>query len=121
MFIMLASSVSLGGRARSSEGLARLRQVALEPAQRARRPVAAPQLVEDGTVDPGPQVGLQARAPGRVVPVDGPDEGLDAARDPIVDLARRGQLADLLVDDVLDERDVGQHESVSQGEVPVSL
>ena len=97
---------------RAREGLLRLREVTLQAAQRARRPVAAPQLVEDRSVDARPEIRLQARALRRVVAVDRADQALDAARDQVVDLARRRQLADLLVDDVLDERHVGQHQPV---------
>jgi hypothetical protein len=105
-----------GGRRapmRSHERLTRPREIALQAAQRARRPVAPPQLVEDRPVYARPEVRLQAGSLGRVIPVDRPDQRLDPARDQVVHLARRRQLADLPVDDVLDERHVGEHQPVA--------
>ena len=118
MFIMSPSSSRVGRRPCAPVKVScALSEVALQAAQRARRPVAAPQLVEDRSVDARPEVRLQARALPRVVAVDRADQALDAARDQVVDLARRRQLADLLVDDVLDERHVGEHQPVSKPHV----
>ena len=95
------------------ELVARPGDVALPAAQRARRPVLAAQLVEHGAVDAGPRELLERGALLRVVAVDRGDQRLEAARDEVLDLAARRQLADLLEDDVLDQRRVGHHQAVA--------
>ena len=95
------------------ELLARLVDVALPAAQRARRPVLAAQLVEHGAVDARPRELLERRALVGVVAVDRGDQGLEPARDEVVDLAARRQLAHLLEDDVLDQRGVGHDQAVA--------
>ena len=87
--------------------------VALPAAQRARRPVLAAELVEHGAVDAGPGELLERGALLRVVAVDRGDQGLEAAGDEVLDLAAGRQLADLLEDDVLDERGVGHDQAVA--------
>ena len=53
----------------------------------------------------------------RVVAVDRLDQRLEAAGDEVLDLAARRHLADLLVDDVLDQRGEGQDEAVARAAV----
>ena len=86
-------------------------------AQRARRPVLAAQLVHDRAGDARPGVLLERRALGRVEPVDRGDQGEQAARDEVVELAVGGQLAHLAAGEVLHHRGVGQHEAVARGDV----
>src|SRR4029078_1117101 len=78
--------------------------VALPPAQRARRPVLAAELVEHRAVDARPRELLERGALGRVVAVDRGDQGLEAAGDEVLDLADGRQLTDLLEDDELNAR-----------------
>ncbi len=101
--------------------VARLGDVALPAAQRARRPVLPAQLVEHGAVDAGPRELLERGALGRVVAVDRGDQGLEAAGDEVLDLAARRQLADLLEDDVLHERREGHHEAIAHLQVASAL
>jgi hypothetical protein len=88
--------------------------VALPAADRPRRPVLAAHLVEHRAVDPRPGVLLERRALRRVVPVDGMDHRLQADRDEVLGLHARRHLADLAVDDELDERCERQDEAVPQ-------
>ena len=108
------------GRGAAVDGhelLARLCDVALPAAQRARRPVLTAQLVKHGAVHPGPGVLLEGRAARGVEAVHRGDQGLDAAREQIVDLAPGRQLAQLAVHDVLDHAGVGHHQPVPQARV----
>ena len=91
-----------------------LGDLAVEPADRPRRPVLAAQLVEHGAVDARPQELLERGALGGVVAVDRGDERLEPARDVVVGLLVGGDLADLAVDDVLDQRRVGHDQPVPQ-------
>src|SRR5262249_61151382 len=81
----------------TDELLGGLVDVAVPAAQRAGSPVVAAQLVEHGPVDPGPRELLERGALVRVVAVDRPDQGLQAARDEVLHLAARRDLARLLV------------------------
>jgi hypothetical protein len=87
--------------------------VTLPAAQRARRPVLAAELVEHRAVDAGPCELLERGALGRVETVDRGDQGLEAAGDEVLGVAAGRQFADLLEDDVLDERRVRHHETVA--------
>jgi len=106
---------------RARERLARLLEVTLEPAQRTRRPVAPAQLIEHRAVDAGPEVGLESRTLGGVV------ASMAGMSDSIpheirsLHLAQRGQLAQLLVDDVLDQRNIGQDQAIPERDVATGL
>ena len=63
-----------------------LGDLAVEPADRPRRPVLAAQLVEHGAVDARPQELLERGALGGVVAIDRGDERLEPARDVVVGL-----------------------------------
>src|SRR5205823_5991538 len=95
-----------------AELLARLADVTLPAAQRARRPVLAPELVQRGAVDAGPRVLLEGRAALWIEAVDSGDQRLQPAREQIVNLAPGGELANLPVHDVLDDPRVGDHQAV---------
>ena len=113
-----ASSSRVGRRpCTRGELVARLVDVALPAAQRARRPVLPAQLVEHGAVDARPRELLERRALRRVVAVDRRDQRLEPAGDEVLDLAAGGQLAHLLEDDVLDERGVGHDQPVARLEI----
>ena len=99
------------------ELLARLVDVALPAAERARGPVLAAELVEHGAVDAGPGELLERGALLRVVAVDRGDQRLEAAGDEVLDLAAGRELADLLEDDVLDQRRVGHDQAVARLDV----
>ena len=113
-----ASSSRVGRRrCRTTNSSTALSHVALPAADRARGPVLAAQLVEDGAVDAGPDVLLERRALVRVVAVDALDQRLEAARHEVLDVAAGRHLAHLLVDDVLDQRCERQDEAVAHGAV----
>ena len=101
----------------ADEVLARLVDVALPAAQRARGPVLAAQLVEHGAVDARPGELLERRALLRVVALDRVDQRLEPAGDEVLDLAARRDLAHLLVDDVLDHRREREDEPVADAAV----
>src|SRR5690606_2184573 len=105
----------------ADEVLARLVYVALPAAQRSRRPVLSAQLVEDRAVDARPRELLERRALLGVVPLDRMDQRLQAARDEVLYLAARRDLADLLVDDVLHHRGEGEDEPVTHSPVAALL
>ena len=108
-----SSSLRRAAAVQADEALAGLGDVALPAAQRARRPVVAAQLVEHRAVDPGPRELLERGALVGVVAVDRADQRLEAAGDEVLDLAAGRDLADLLVDDVLDHRREREHQAVA--------
>src|SRR3954471_6567461 len=91
--------------------------VALPAADGARGPVLAAELVEDRAVDAGPRELLERGALLRVVAVDRVDERLEPARDEVLHLAARRQLAHLAIGDVLHQRRVGHDQPVTQAGV----
>ena len=61
-----------------------------------------------------PRVLLEGGAALGVEPVDRRDERLEPAREEIVDLAPGGELAQLAVDDVLDDAGVPDHQAIAK-------
>src|SRR4051794_192164 len=107
----------VAGRAAAMEDRERLDDlldVALPAAHGARRPVLTAQLVEHGAVNAGPRVLLERCALLRVVALDRVDERLQATGDEVLGLAASWHLAQLLVDDVLDQGGEGQDKAVTQ-------
>src|SRR5262249_30484277 len=88
--------------------------VALPTADGAGSPVLAAQLVEDGAVDARPRVLLERGALLGVVALDRVDQRLEAAGDEVLRLAAGRHLAQLLVDDVLDEGGERQNQAVAK-------
>ncbi len=95
--------------------------ITLPAAQRAGRPVAAAELVDDGAMDPRPGELLERRALLGVVAIERLDQRLEAGGDEVVDLAAGGQFADLAVHDELHERRVGQDEAIAQALITAGL
>ena len=83
-------------------------------AGRARDAILAAELVDDRAGDPGPRVLLERGALGGIEAVDRLDDGDEAARDEVVELAVRGELARLARGEVLDHRRVGEDEPVAR-------
>src|SRR5262249_48650482 len=96
------------------EPLARLLDLAARATDRARRPVLPAELVDDRAGDPRPGVLLERGALARVEAVDRLDQRQDPARDEVVELAVRRQLAHLAGGEVPDHRRVGEHELVAR-------
>src|SRR5262249_49823281 len=101
----------------SVQPLARLLDLATGAPHGARRPVLPTKLVDDRAGDPRPCVLLERGALARVEAVDRLDQREDAARDEVVELAMRRQLAHLAGGEIPDHRRVGEHELIARARV----